>query len=196
MAVTPSTMLPLGTPAPDFALVDTASGSTVTRATFAGRPLLVVFMCNHCPFVIHLRTHLAAATRAWMGQGLAVVGISSNDPVAYPADAPERMREEAAAHGHAFPYLFDADQSVATAYHAACTPDFFLFDCDHRLAYRGRYDETRPTRHGVAGSPPTGADLGAAVAAVLSGQPVPAEQKPAMGCNIKWTPGREPAWFR
>lgn len=195
MVLTNSVMLPLGTPAPGFALREVVGGASVDLAAQAGRPVLVVFMCNHCPYVIHLREHLVASCRAWMAQGLGVVAISSNDPAAYPDDAPERMREDALRFAYPFPYCHDADQAVAQAWRAACTPDFFLLDRAHRLAYRGRYDASRPTRKGVQGSPPTGADLAAAVAAVLAGRDPDPDQKPSMGCNIKWLPGREPAWF-
>ncbi|MCI0462934.1 MAG: DUF4404 family protein [Gemmataceae bacterium] len=187
MALTPSTMLPLGTPAPDFALPAT-DGATVRRADFAGRPLLVMFVCNHCPYVKHVREHLAATCREYQRRGVAVVAVNANDAAAYPDDSPARMAEEVRAAGYTFPYLFDALQEVAKAYRAACTPDFFLFDREHRLAYRGQYDGSRPD-NGVS---LTGDDLKAAMDAVLAGGPVPAEQKPSVGCNIKWRPGNEP----
>ncbi|GDY12563.1 thioredoxin family protein [Planctomycetota bacterium] len=193
MAITPSTMLPLGTVAPEFALPDTVSGKVITRSSFDGTPLLVLFICNHCPFVKHLRGHFGPFFRDAMKRGLAVVAISANDVAEYPEDAPALMTREAAAAGWPFPYLYDESQAVARAYRAACTPDFFLFGKDHRLAYRGRYDATRPARAGQAGSAPTGSDLGSAIADVLAGRPVAIEQKPSMGCNIKWKPGNEPA---
>lgn len=193
MVTVNSTMVPLGTPAPDFQLADTVSGRLVARSDAAGRPLLVMFICNHCPYVVHIRPRLAELTRQWLDQGLAVVGISSNDPATHPQDGPQAMAAEARAAGYAFPYLFDADQGVARAYRAACTPDFQLYDRDHRLAYRGRFCASRPR---VENPPPvTGAELAAAVEAVLAGRPAPQPQIPSLGCNIKWTPGREPAWF-
>src|SRR5437764_15149468 len=190
MALTPSTMLPLGTPAPNFSLPDT-EGTTVRRSDFANRPLLVMFLCNHCPFVKHVRVHLAPTCREYQQKGVAVVAINANDAAASPDDSPEKMAEEVRAAGYTFPYLYDESQQVARAYQAACTPDFFLFDREHRLAYRGQYDDSRPDND----RPLTGADLRAALEAVLAGQPAPAEQKPSVGCNIKWKPGNEPAYF-
>ncbi|MFY9253777.1 MAG: thioredoxin family protein [Fuerstiella sp.] len=190
MVKTASTMLPLGTVAPDFSLAN-VDGSTVSRADFAGKPLLVVFMCNHCPFVIHLRSALAAFGDQYQAKGLAMVGISSNDVDAYPQDGPELMKAEAAAAGYKFPYLFDADQSIAKAYKAACTPDFFLFDADHALVYRGQFDFSRPGN----GMDVTGNDLKAACDAVLTGKEPAAEQMPSIGCNIKWKAGSEPEYF-
>ena len=190
MVKTASTMLPLGTVAPDFSLAN-VDGSTVSRADFAGKPLLVVFMCNHCPFVIHLRSALAAFGYQYQAKGLAMVGISSNDVDAYPQDGPELMKAEAAAAGYKFPYLFDADQSIAKAYKAACTPDFFLFDADHALVYRGQFDSSRPGN----GMDVTGNDLKAACDAVLTGKEPAAEQMPSIGCNIKWKAGSEPEYF-
>jgi peroxiredoxin len=191
MAVT-STMLPLGTRAPDFRLPD-PSGREWARDDFAGAPaLLVMFLCNHCPYVRHIRDALASATREFQERGVAVVGINSNDIAAYPDDAPKRMEEEARAVGYEFPYLVDETQEVASAYRAACTPDFFVFDGGCRLVYRGQFDDSRPAnRRNV-----TGADLRAAIDAVLTGRAVTLEQQPSMGCNIKWKPGREPDWAR
>ncbi|WP_231930540.1 thioredoxin family protein [Botrimarina hoheduenensis] len=184
-------MLPLGTPAPDFSLVN-VDGTTVSRDDFAGAPgLLVVFMCNHCPFVIHLADALSAFAAEYQPKGLAIVGISSNDVGGYPADSPEQMVAEAEARGYVFPYLYDETQQVAKAYRAACTPDFFLYDADQRLVYRGQFDSTRPD----SGQQPTGADLRAACDAVLAGQPAPEKQLPSIGCNIKWRPGNEPDYF-
>lgn len=191
MALTPSTMLDLGTPAPDFALKSVSDDKIVKKADFAGKPLLVMFICNHCPFVKHLRDHLGATMKAYQAKGLAVVGISSNDISTHPDDAPDKMAAEAKEGGYTFPYLFDEDQSTAKAYRAACTPDFFLFDKDHKLAYRGQYDETRPDK----GSP-TGADLKAALNAVLAGKPAASAQQPSIGCNIKWKAGSEPDYFK
>jgi peroxiredoxin len=190
MAVS-STMLELGTRAPAFALADT-DGRTVSLDDFAGAPaLLVMFLSNHCPFVKHLRGALAQLDRDYAPRGVAIVGIMSNDVARHPADAPERMAEERAAWGWTFPYLYDATQDVARAYRAACTPDLFLFDGERRLVYRGQFDGSRPNN----GMAPTGADVRAALDAVLDGRPVSAEQSPSIGCNIKWIPGNEPEWF-
>ncbi len=189
MARTPSTMLPLGTPAPDFNLPD-VDGDLTSLDDFAGAPaLLVMFICNHCPFVVHLREALAAFGTEY-GEQIAIVAINSNDANAYPADAPDKMADEAADAGYTFPYLFDASQEVAKAYHAACTPDFFLFDADRKLVYRGQFDDSRPGN----GKPITGADLRAAVDAVLAGKAPSEEQAPSLGCNIKWRPGNEPTY--
>jgi hypothetical protein len=159
---------------------------------FADAPaLLVVFMCNHCPFVIHVSGELARVARDYMPRGVALVGINSNNAAAYPADSPERMVAEADQRGYSFPYLYDETQEVAKDYHAACTPDFFLFDGDRRLVYRGQLDDSRPD----SGKPVTGADLRAALDAVLAGKNVPEPQKPSIGCNIKWKPGNEPDYF-
>jgi len=182
MALTPSTMRPLGTPAPDFRLTDT-EGRMVSLSDFAGAPaLLVIFLCNHCPYVKHVRAALAALTREYQARGVAIVGINSNDATAYPDDSPERMVEEKAQAGYVFPYLYDESQQVARAYQAACTPDFFLFDKDRRLVYRGQMDASRPSN----GQPNDGADLRAALNAVLAGQAPSPKQIPSMGCNIKW----------
>ncbi len=191
MARTPSTMLPLGTVAPSFSLPST-SGRTVTLAEYAGKPaLLVVFMCNHCPFVKHLAGALAQLANDYQPRGLAMVGISSNDVSAYPADSLENMKIEAQQRGYAFEYLYDATQAVAKAYRAACTPDFFLFDSQQKLVYRGQFDSSRPDN----GQSVTGADLRAAIDAVLAGQIVSAEQRPSLGCNIKWIAGNEPDYY-
>jgi len=191
MALTPSTMLPLGTPAPDFSLPN-IDGGTVSLADVADAPaLLVVFMCNHCPYVKHVAEGLAALARDYQSRGVAVVGISSNDVAAHPDDSPDKMKAEAAQRGYNFPYLFDEDQSVAKAYRAACTPDFYAFDRQRRLAYRGQMDSSRPGN----GQPVTGADLRAALDAVLDGSGVSQEQTPSIGCNIKWKPGNAPEYF-
>ncbi len=190
MALTPSTMLPLGSMAPDFRLPE-AGGATVALDDFRDAPaLLVIFLCNHCPYVKHVRQELAALGREYQAKGVAVVGISSNDAVAYPDDSPELMAREKAEVGYTFPYLYDETQEVAKAYEAACTPDFYVFDAERSLAYRGQLDGSRP------GSvvPVDGADLRAALDAVLAGWPVPAEQRPSLGCNIKWKPGQDPAY--
>lgn len=182
MVKTASTMLQLGTKAPGFSLPN-IDGSTVSLADFADRKgLLVVFMCNHCPFIKHLRTELAEFGNEYQDKGLGVVGISSNDVANYPDDSPEKMAEEAAEAGYQFPYLYDESQEVAKAYKAACTPDFFLFDADMTLVYRGQFDDSRPGND----IPVTGADLRKACDQVLAGEPVPVEQKPSIGCNIKW----------
>ena len=191
MARTPSTMLPLGTPAPDFKLMN-VDGREVSRDDSADAPaLLVIFMCNHCPFVIHVADELAKLTREYMGRGVAVVGINSNDASKYPADSPERMVAEAENRGYPFPYLYDETQEVAKAYRAACTPDFFLFDGERRLVYRGQMDDSRPD----SGIPVTGKDLRLALDAVLAGEEMPKEQRPSLGCNIKWKAGNEPDYF-
>lgn len=181
MTNTLSTMLPLGTPAPDFCLPD-VDGSQVRRASFVGRPLLVMFICNHCPFVRHLRAALAEFGKKWSARGLGIVAINANDAQAYPQDAPDKMAQQSREDGHPFAYLHDATQAVARAYGAACTPDFFLFDAAHRLAYRGQYDDSRPGN----GRPIDGHDLQAAAEAVMANLPVAGTQKPSMGCNIKW----------
>jgi peroxiredoxin len=191
MVAVNSTMLPLGTKAPGFRLPDT-SGKTVSLAEFANAPaLVVVFMCNHCPYVKHIRNGLAQLARDYASRGVAVVGISSNDAVNYPADSPSKMAEEAKSAGYIFPYLFDETQEVAKAYRAACTPDFYLFDQEQRLVYRGQMDDSRPGNN----VPVTGKDLRAALDALLAGKPASPQQKPSMGCNIKWRPGHEPDYF-
>jgi peroxiredoxin len=191
MVQTASTMLPLGTHAPDFSLPN-VNGKTVSLADFRDRKgLLVIFMCNHCPFVKHLREALAAFGKEYLPKGLGVVGISSNDVANYPDDSPAKMKAEAAEAGYTFPYLYDETQKVAKAYKAACTPDFFLFDGDLSLVYRGQFDDSRPGNT----KPVTGADLRDACDAVLAGKPVTDEQKPSIGCNIKWKADAAPAYF-
>jgi peroxiredoxin len=187
MAV-PSTMLPLGTHAPDFSLPD-PTGAMHSRDELAGeKGLLVVFACNHCPYVQHLARELGLLGQRWTSRGLGVVAINSNDADAYPDDAPPLMVDFARVHGWDFPYLVDKNQEVAAAYAAACTPDFFLFDAEQRLVYRGQFDGSRPS----SATPVTGESLAAAVAALISGAQVPSDQLPSMGCSIKWTPGYEP----
>jgi len=182
MAQTPSTMLALGTEAPPFLLLAT-DGSRVNIDEFADRAvLLVAFICNHCPFVKHIRAGLAQLAVHYQDADFAMVAINSNDTEAYPADDMEHMQAEVKDAGYVFPYLLDETQAVARAYDAACTPDFFLFDADRRLAYRGQFDDSRPGN----GIPVTGNDLRAAIDALLAGQGVPREQKPSIGCNIKW----------
>jgi len=192
MVRTASMMLPLGTAAPDFSLPDT-NGKTVSLADFADTPaLLVIFMCNHCPYVKHVAAGLAKLAREYQQRGVAVVGINSNDAENYPDDAPAKMATEVKSRGYTFPYLYDATQEVAKEYSAACTPDFFLFDKHRRLIYRGQMDSSRPEN----GIPVSGHDLRAALDAVLAGKPLPKDQKPSIGCNIKWKPGNEPDYFR
>jgi peroxiredoxin len=191
MAQTPSTMLALGTPAPDFSLPEPATGKTVSLSDFQDAPaLLVMVICNHCPFVKHIRTELARFGRDYQAKGLAMVAISANDVANHPDDSPAKIAEEAQT--YPFPYLYDESQAVAQAYRAACTPDFFLFDADRKLVYRGQFDGSRPGNN----LPVTGADLRAAADAVLAGQPVSPEQKPSIGCNIKWRAGNEPDYYR
>jgi peroxiredoxin len=192
MVAVQSTMLPLGTVAPDFRLPDT-DGRMVARDDFAGRPLLVAFICNHCPFVKHVADALAVFARDVEAKGVAMVAINSNDVETHPDDAPPRMQAEKRQRGWIFPYLFDEAQGVAKAYHAACTPDFYLFDAAHRLVYRGRFDDTRPQQ--APPQTPTGRDLRAAVDALLAGRPAPADQRPSIGCNIKWKAGNAPEYF-
>lgn len=191
MAAT-STMLELGTEAPDFSLPDTVSGETVSLSDYADKAgLLVMFICNHCPYVQHVREELARIGKDYADSGIGVVAICSNDSDNYPGDSPEAMKAEAEGHGYVFPYLHDEDQSVAKAYSAMCTPDFFLFGPDRKLVYRGRMDGSRPNTD----VPVTGGELRAAMDAVLAGEPAPDEQLPSMGCSIKWKPGNEPAYF-
>jgi len=184
-------MLPLGTQAPDFSLVDT-DGKIISRTDFTGKKgLLVIFLCNHCPYVKHIADELKKIGDECLQQGIAVVGISSNDVTMHPDDSPEKMKEEKASRGYAFPYLYDPTQEAAKAYHAACTPDFFLFDGGHKLVYRGQMDDSRPKTD----KPVTGKDLRAAIAALLAGKPPLETQTPSLGCNIKWFEGSEPSYF-
>ena len=184
-------MLPLGTAAPDFKLPDT-DGKIVSLADFKGQPaLLAIFMCNHCPYVKHIRAGLAQLARDYLPRGVAIVGINANDVANYPEDSPVRMKEEVTSAGYLFPYLFDAAQAVAKAYRAACTPDLYLFDKNRKLVYRGQFDDSRPGN----GIPVTGKDLRAALDAVLMGKPVAPDQKASIGCNIKWKSGNEPDYF-
>ena len=182
-------MLPLGTVAPDFRLPEPATGRVVSLADLVSAPALVVaFICNHCPYVKHVREGLARFGKDCAGQGTVLVAISANDMATHPDDSPARMAAKARSAGYTFPYLYDESQAVARAYRAACTPDFFLFDAQRRLVYRGQFDDSRPGN----GVPVTGRDLRAALAALLAGQPVAKDQKPSLGCNIKWKPGQEP----
>jgi peroxiredoxin len=181
-------MLSLGTTLPAFKLPDT-DNKTVSTEDFKGKLLLVMFICNHCPFVIHVRSQLASIGRDYSAKGVGIVAINSNDVVAHPDDAPDKMKIEKDKAGYVFPYLFDETQKVAQAFHAACTPDLYLFDAQHKLVYRGQLDDSRPSN----GLPVTGKDLRAALDAVVAGRPVPFEQKPSLGCNIKWKANNEPA---
>lgn len=191
MAVT-STMLALGTEAPDFSLPDTVTGDTVSLSDFTDKKgLLVMFICNHCPYVKHVRQELAAIGKDYADSEIGIVAICSNDPEISPGDSPDLMKEEAETHGYVFPYLFDESQEVAAAYTAMCTPDFFLFNADRELVYRGRMDGSRPD----SGVPVTGEELRAAMNAVLNDNPVADEQHASMGCSIKWAEGRQPAYF-
>ena len=192
MPETPSTMLDLGTPLPSFSLPD-FNGRPVSDADFKGsKALLVAFICKHCPFVKHIRQEFSRFARDYEAKGLKVVAIASNDTTEFPEDGPEGMKQEAAEAGYIFPYLFDEKQQVARAFRAACTPDLFLFDGNRRLVYRGQFDGSRPKND----VPVTGADLRAAADAVLAGKNAPETQRPSMGCNIKWSPGNAPAYFK
>ncbi|MCI5064321.1 thioredoxin family protein [bacterium] len=182
MVMTPSQMAPLGSPAPDFALPDVVSGELCSREDLTGSPLLVLFICNHCPFVHHVQEELLRIGREYGERGVQIVAISSNDAVAYPDDSPEKMKELAESQQFPFPYLYDESQEVARSYQATCTPDFFLFDEQHTLVYRGQLDESRPGND----IPVTGRDLRAALENLLAGAPVSPDQKPSIGCNIKW----------
>ncbi len=192
MVMVPSTMLALGTSAPDFSLPEPATGATVALSDFEGAPaLLVMVLSNHCPFVKHIADALAAFGREYGGRGVAMVAINANDVASYPEDGPDMMVEEVERRGYTFPYLFDGSQEVAKAYQAACTPDFFLFDGDRKLVYRGQFDDSRPSLD----VPVTGADLRAACDAVLAGDTPAGDQTPSVGCNVKWKTGNAPPWF-
>lgn len=191
MVRTPSTMLPLGTEAADFSLVN-IDGRTLSFADVAGEHgTVLMFICNHCPFVKHVADELAAIGREYMPKGIGMVAINSNDVAAHPADSPEQMVHESEQRGYPFPYLFDETQEVAKIYGAACTPDFYLFDGNRKLVYRGQLDESRPN----SGVPVTGEDLRKALDALLESHPLPQSQRPSIGCNIKWRPGNEPEYF-
>jgi peroxiredoxin len=186
-----SVMPALGTMAPPFALRDVVSGQVYTLDSFADKSaLLVMFLCRHCPYVVHVQDEIAKLGRDYSASGLGIVGISSNDPGHYPDDAPERLKEMAQRLGFRFPFCFDETQDVAKAYKAACTPDFYLFDQERRLVYRGQLDDSRPG----TGKPVTGRDLRAAIDAVLADKPVQSNQKASIGCSIKWRPGHAPAY--
>ena len=191
MVQTPSTMLPLGTPAPDFNLAEPASGRNRSLGDFAAPTLVVMFICNHCPFVIHVRDEITRLARDYAPRGVDFVAINANDVAGYPQDGPEEMAKLVRELGWGFPFLLDETQTVARAYHAACTPDFYVFDAAHKLRYRGQLDDSRPSN----GRPVTGVDLRAAIDAVMAGKPVPEPQLPSIGCNIKWKAGSEPDYF-
>ena len=191
MARTPSTMLELGTSAPAFSLIEPATGKLITLSQFQAQPLLVAFICNHCPYVILIRQALRDLAAEYQAKGVAVVAINANDVANYPDDSPEIMIEEVQTQGYTFPYLYDASQNVAKAYQAACTPDFFLFDKQHKLFYRGQFDEARPGNNKAV----TGTDLRHALDQLLDNLYPPAGQKPSLGCNIKWKTGNEPDYY-
>jgi peroxiredoxin len=192
MALTASTMLPLGTQAPDFNLPDVVSGETISLSTFADKKaLLAMFICRHCPFVKHIKEELARLGKDYFQSDLGIVAISANDVNNYPDDAPGMLKAMAIELDFRFPLCYDESQEIAKAYTAACTPDFFLFDANRRLVYRGQLDDSRPSN----GKPVTGEDLRAAIEAVVAGEPIEGEQKPSVGCNIKWKPGKEPAYY-
>lgn len=191
MAMTASTMLPLGTQAPDFQLPDVVSDKMISLATFKGKQaLLVMFICQHCPFVKHIKEELAQLGKDYVNCHVGIVAISSNDVSNYPMDAPEHLKSMAVELGFTFPMCYDESQETAKAYTAACTPDFFLFDAEQKLVYRGQLDDSRPSNQ----QPVTGKDLRAAIDAVLAGEPVNPEQKPSIGCNIKWKTGNSPSY--
>lgn len=192
MAATPSNMIPLGTPAVPFALPDAVSGKTVSLEDFRdAKAVVIMFICNHCPFVKHLHRGFLDLQKDYLDKGVAILAISSNNVATHPDDSPEKMKEEAARVGYRFPYLYDESQDVAKAYKAACTPDFYVFDGQMKLAYRGQFDDSRPGND----VPVTGKDIRAALDAVLAGKPAPEEQRPSLGCNIKWKAGNEPEYF-
>jgi peroxiredoxin len=192
MVLTPSTMLPLGTLAPDFQLPDVVSNTAISLATFSDRKaLLVIFMCRHCPFVKHVQQEFFNLQEDFANSSLGIVAISANDIAKYPDDSPDNLQAMARELGIKFPICYDATQEVSKAYTAACTPDFFLFDAQRKLVYRGQLDDSRPSN----GIPVTGRDLRNAIAAILADLPINTDQKPSIGCNIKWIPGKEPPYF-
>jgi len=192
MAQTASNMVPLQSEAPDFTLTDAVSGRSVSLQDLDGSALLVMFICNHCPFVVHVMDEITLLADEYQRKGAAVVAINSNSVETHAQDGPDEMKKLAEARGWRFPFLFDSTQEVAKSYRAACTPDFYVFDADRRLAYRGQLDDSRPSKD----TPVTGKDLRAALDAVLAGLPVPENQSASLGCNIKWTPGNEPDYFK
>lgn len=192
MVLTPSTMLPLGTSAPDFELSDVVSGKTISLKTFSDcKALLIIFMCRHCPFVKHVQQEFYNIQEDYQDRGLGIIAISANDVAKYPDDSPDNLKAMAQEFGYKFPVCYDETQEVSKAYTAACTPDFFLFDRTYKLVYRGQLDDSRPSN----GIPVTGRDLRKAIAATLADQSVDLEQKPSIGCNIKWKLGNEPEYF-
>jgi peroxiredoxin len=195
MARTPSVMVALGTPAPDFHLPDVVTGKMISLDTFADKTgLLVMFICRHCPYVKHIQNELAKLGRDYQDKDLGIVAISSNDAEKYPEDSPESLKEMAKELGFTFPFCYDETQAVAKAYQAACTPDFYLFDRERKLVYRGQFDDSRPKSDPPI--PVTGKDLRAAIDALLSGQPISPDQRASIGCNIKWKPGNEPDYYK
>jgi peroxiredoxin len=192
MTLTPSTMLELGTPAPDFRLPDVSTGETISLTAFAQqKALLVMFICQHCPFVKHVQRELAQLGRDYADRSLGIVAISANDAVTHPGDGPQSLSKMAQELGFTFPFCYDESQETAKAYSAACTPDFFLFDGERKLVYRGQLDGSRPGNNIAV----TGSDLRSAIEAVLADRPVNPDQKPSIGCNIKWKPGNEPTYY-
>lgn len=191
MVQTPSAMLPLGTTAPDFTLIEPATGRRRSLSEFDAPATVIMFICNHCPFVIHVRDEITKLARDYTPRGVAFIGINSNSQESHPQDGPKHMAGLVRDLGWTFPFLFDETQDVAKAYHAACTPDFYVFDRAKRLAYRGQLDDSRPSTQ----TPVTGRDLRTAIDAVLADRPAPSEQRPSIGCNIKWKPGNEPDYF-
>lgn len=191
MARTPSTMLELGTKAPNFSLIEPATGKQRSLADYSDKPILIAFICNHCPYVIHIADAFAEFAKSYQQQGLAVIAINSNDVENYADDSPEKMIETINKHGYDFPYLYDETQEIAKAYQAACTPDFFMFDADHSLYYRGQFDSSRPRNDDAI----TGKDMREAADFLLAGKAAPTEQLASLGCNIKWKTGNEPEYF-
>jgi peroxiredoxin len=191
MSKTASTMLDLGTAAPSFTLLDTVSGKQVSLSVFEGHPLAVLFICAHCPFVVHVQDELGKLGKDYADTDLKIIAVCANSVESHPADAPDKLAEQAKACGFNFSYLYDETQEVAKAYTAACTPDYFLFDADHKLAYRGQIDDSRPGTD----IPVDARDFRAAIDAILAGNKPTDDQKPSMGCNIKWVPGNEPNYF-
>ena len=188
MARTPSTMLELGTSAPGFTLIEPMTGNTLSLSDFSQSPLLVAFICNHCPYVLHIADEFSNFAMSYQDKGLEVIAINANDVAHYPDDSPEKMSLFSKQYRFTFPYLFDETQEVAKAYQAACTPDFFMFDANHKLYYRGQFDTSRPGNE----DPITGSDMRAAADALLAGEPAPEQQIASLGCNIKWKAGNEP----
>ncbi|MCK5726521.1 MAG: thioredoxin family protein [Thiotrichaceae bacterium] len=191
MARTPSTMIDLGTPAPSFSLPEPKTGQSIALADYKDKPVLVAFICNHCPYVIHIADAFADFAKSYQAKGLAVIAINANDVVNYAEDSPEKMVAMVEQYRFDFPYLFDESQQVAKDYQAACTPDFFMFDANHKLFYRGQFDSSRPRNDDEI----TGADMRNAANAVLAGEPAPNDQQASLGCNVKWKAGNEPDYF-